>query len=114
MARNFASHPTLTGFYTTFGNQRGQFVLLVKNVRKIKNIQGDFQMNEVKKNVENVEKGLSKFFTIKPRREETQLIRFEYEEARRKRMARGAAPQSLSRWLTRMIIEGIKVKRGSA
>ena len=68
-------------------------------------------MNEVKK---NVEKGLSKFFTIKPRREETQLIRFEYEEARRKRMARGAAPQSLSRWLTRMIIEGIKVKRGSA
>ena len=111
MARNLASHPTLTGLNATFGNQRGQFVLLVKNVRKIKNIQGDFQMNEVKK---NVEKGLSKFFTIKPRREETQLIRFEYEEARRKRMARGAAPQSLSRWLTRMIIEGIKVKRGSA
>ena len=60
------------------------------------------------------EKGLSSYFTIKPRKDEAEFIRFEYEEARRQRMSRGAAPVSLSRWLTRMILEGVEAKRGGA
>ena len=50
---------------------------------------------------------MSSYFTIKPKKDEVAYIRFKYEEARRKRMARGVAPLSLSRFLTRMILKAI-------
>lgn len=66
-------------------------------------------MKDTNRNDENVVK-LSSYFTIKPRKEEMEFIRFEYEASRRARMSRGCAPQSLSRFLTRMIIEGLKIR----
>ena len=45
------------------------------------------------------------YFTLKPKDEETQFIRFEYEEDRRKRILNGEAPLSMSRFLTTLILQ---------
>jgi len=45
------------------------------------------------------------YFTLKPKEAETEFIRFEYEEDRRKRILNGEAPLSMSRFLTTLILQ---------